>query len=99
MEIQEQPRHLLRQMPGISYAEMENADACCGCGGSFSLKYYELSKRIRRNKINMFLRTQADKLVTGCPACIIHLEDGFFENQIGSPVVHPIQLLAQTYFE
>ena len=97
MKVTEAPRRLLKSVPGVDYCEMDDADACCGCGGSFSLKYYELSKKIRANKLNMFQRTHATVLSTGCPACIMHLEDGMAEHSLDAVVCHPVELLARTY--
>jgi len=91
------PRELLKSLPGVDFIEMAESDACCGSGGSFSLKYYDLSKSIRRRKLNFFLRTRADVLATGCPACIFHLEDGFTQRNIKTPVLHPVEILSRTY--
>ncbi|OGJ90879.1 MAG: hypothetical protein A2268_09555 [Candidatus Raymondbacteria bacterium RifOxyA12_full_50_37] len=97
MKVYEQPRMLLKSIPGINYVEMESPDTCCGSGGSFSLKYYDLSQKIREHKLHMFLRTKAGTLATGCPACIMHLDDGFYGQKISASIVHPIELLAKTY--
>ena len=99
MKVHEQPRALLKSIPGVDFTEMPDADACCGCGGAFSLKYYDLSKKVRNTKLNMFQRTDAEVLATGCPACIMHLEDGLAG--IGSPVrvVHPVELVDSTFRE
>ncbi|MFH0919990.1 MAG: (Fe-S)-binding protein [Fibrobacterota bacterium] len=99
MKVTEAPRQLLQSVPGIAFTEMTDADACCGSGGSFSLKYYDLSKKIRSQKMNMFQRTQARVLATGCPACILHLEDGMAERALDAVVCHPVELLARTYAE
>lgn len=97
MGVREQPRALLKRIPGVEFAEMDEADACCGCGGSFSIKHYELSGRIRRNKLNMFQRTRASTLATGCPACILHLRDGFESNGLRERVLHTAEIVAMTY--
>ena len=97
MGVYQQPRLLLKQIPGVDFIEMEEADACCGAGGSFSLKYYELSKSIRTRKLNFFQRTHADTLITGCPACLIHLRDGFNEHSLTHSLFHPAQIIAMTY--
>jgi Fe-S oxidoreductase len=99
MKVTDAPRELLKSIPGVSFTEMTDADACCGSGGSFSLKYYELSKKIRATKLNMFQRTHAKVLATGCPACIMHLEDGIIERSLDAAVCHPVELLARTYRE
>ena len=42
--IYEEPRQILKSMPSIDFIEMEEADSCCGGGGLFSFKYYDISK-------------------------------------------------------
>jgi len=97
--IRDEPRRLLRQMPGVEYAEMEEPDSCCGFGGSFSLYFYDLSRRINAEKIKHIEATGADTLVTSCPGCMIHIADGINHVQGTQKVVHIVQLLAQTLRE
>ncbi|MBL8027044.1 MAG: (Fe-S)-binding protein [Fibrobacteres bacterium] len=97
MNVYEEPRQLLSNMPGVNFIEMEDADTCCGSGGTVTLKYYDLSKRIRKNKIHRFQRTKAHVLATGCPACVMNLEDGMAEYGLETKVLHPIELLNLTF--
>jgi glycolate oxidase iron-sulfur subunit len=99
MKVYEQPRVLLKSVPGVDFVEMSDADACCGCGGAFSLKYYDLSKKVRNTKLNMVQRTHAQVLATGCPACIMHLEDGAAGLETPVKVVHPVELIDLTFQE
>jgi len=93
--IREEPRRLLRGMPGIEYTEMKEPDSCCGFGGSFSLYFYDLSRQINTEKIQHIQATGADTLVTSCPGCMIHIADGIDHVQGQQKVVHILQLLAQ----
>jgi len=97
LNVSAEPRALIGGLPGVSFKEMEEADACCGCGGAFSIKYYGLSDKIRKNKLNYFQRTRARALITGCPACMIHLEDGFRKEGLSAPVLHTAEVMALTY--
>ena len=76
---------------------MKNADGCCGSGGSFNLKYYEVSRKINELKLTNILATKAEYLVTGCPACIMHISDGLGQKQQSTKVLHTAQLLAKSY--
>lgn len=40
-----QPRELIRMNPDYDLVEMKEADRCCGCGGSFTLSHYDLSRK------------------------------------------------------
>ena len=70
-----QPRAILRELPGIEYAEMRDAQRCCGGGGSFSFYNYDLSKQISKRKIDNIEATGASVVVTGCPGCMLQMKD------------------------
>ncbi|MGD9143704.1 MAG: (Fe-S)-binding protein, partial [Dehalococcoidia bacterium] len=73
--VKEQPRKILKSLPDIRYVEMPDADRCCGMAGTFSIKYYELSRKIAEKKMNSIESTGADIVVTDCPGCEIQLID------------------------
>jgi L-lactate dehydrogenase complex protein LldE len=93
--VQEQPRRLLRLIPGIQIKEMRDSRACCGFGGSFSLKYGEVSSAIADEKIAQAQATGAQALVMGDLGCMLHLEGRL--RRLGDDktrVLHVAQLLA-----
>ncbi|MHC4599517.1 MAG: (Fe-S)-binding protein [Planctomycetota bacterium] len=92
-EIRTQPREVLKNLEGVEYVEMPNADACCGLGGSFSIHYYELSKSIADQKLQGILKTGAEVVVTSCPGCIIQITDALVRNRHPIPVVHLADLI------
>ena len=51
LNIKNEPRELLKNVANAEYIELENADVCCGFGGTFSVKYPEISAAILDNKI------------------------------------------------
>lgn len=51
LNLRDEPRKLLNNVKGIEFVEMQNADVCCGFGGTFSVKYPEISAGILDNKI------------------------------------------------
>ncbi len=98
MKVKEQPRQIIRSIPGVDFIEMNKPDTCCGSGGSFSLYHYELSTKINNYKVEDINRTGAEVLVTGCSACRMHIEDGL-NRQAEHPVkvMHTAQLLEMAY--
>ncbi len=88
-----QPRAILKDLPGIEYREMRDAQRCCGGGGSFSFYNYDLSKQISRRKVDNIEATGASVVVTGCPGCMLQMKDQL--GQKGSPVKvkHIIQVV------
>jgi len=97
LKVKEQPRQIIRSIPGVIFEEMTTADTCCGSGGSFSLYHYELSTKINDHKVESIHQTGAEILATGCSACRMHIEDGL--NRQGNPVkvMHTAQLLEMAY--
>lgn len=94
-----QPRTLLRATPGVQLLEMAGADQCCGCGGSFNLQQYEISKAIGQRKIDNILATEAQIVATGCPACMLQLLDLLSQREARVQVRHTIELYAQALAE
>ncbi len=88
-----QPRAILKDLAGIEYLEMRDAQRCCGGGGSFSFYNYDLSKQISRRKVENIEATGASVVITGCPGCMLQMKDQL--GQKGSPVKvkHLIQVV------
>jgi glycolate oxidase iron-sulfur subunit len=91
------PRQLLKAMPHVTFVEMEEADRCCGGGGTFSFSHYDLAKEIGRKKVNFIAATGADVVATSCPSCMMQLEDMLKRNGLPQKVVHVVELLAPYY--
>lgn len=91
--IKEQPRELIKSIPDAEYIEMPNADRCCGMAGTFSIYYYELSKKIADKKMASIKSTGADIVVSSCPGCEIQLIDGAIRNKLPVKVMHIMELL------
>jgi len=90
----EQPRDILRRLPGIEYRELPEADWCCGGAGSYALGHYDLARKVLDRKMDNLRRTGADLLVTSCPACIIHLSYGVRRRGLPVRVCHIAELIA-----
>ncbi len=97
LNVSEQPREILKILPGAEFIEMKEADACCGFGGSFSISFYNLAQRINQSKLKAIEETQATTVATSCPGCIVHIQDGVTQNSMKQRVVHTVQLLSEAY--
>lgn len=95
--ISNEPRQVLRSIPGLEFQEMKNAGRCCGGAGSFSLTNYNISMQVQAHKVAAIKATGADTVVTGCPACRMQLEDGLAQAGFSPRVLHVVQLLEQAY--
>jgi len=90
-----EPRELLRSLPNVDYVEMENASSCCGLGGTFSVYHYETSKAIGAMKLEGIINSGASLVATGCPGCIMQLQDSINHGGLKVKAVHILELLAQ----
>ncbi len=94
--VTEQPRKLIRNNPNYTLVEMLEADRCCGSGGSFTLKHYDISKQIGQRKRNNVVATKAEVVAAACPACMMQLMDMHSNNGDNITVKHVIELYAET---
>lgn len=72
--VKAQPRALLAKVPGLKLVEMEEAETCCGFGGTFSIKFGDISARLADNKCETACATGADAIVGGDLGCLLNIE-------------------------
>ncbi len=73
--IVDEPRQLLRRIPGLILRESDEQDVCCGSGGAYSLLHPELSAAMGKRKAELLAATGADLIVTANPGCLGQLAD------------------------
>ncbi len=74
LNIYNQPRVLLANMADVKISEMVESTTCCGFGGTFSVKYGELSTRMADNKCRHITDTHASAIVGGDLGCLLNIE-------------------------
>ncbi|MFZ5642808.1 MAG: L-lactate dehydrogenase (quinone) large subunit LdhH [Bacillota bacterium] len=90
--VSREPRDLIK-MAGAEFVEMEGADLCCGFGGSYSLKYPDLSEQILGRKLKSIYAAGAPMVAVECPGCLLQIRRGLD----GSPtqVKHLAEILSE----
>jgi len=96
-KIKDQPRTILKSIPGVEFVEMNEADMCCGAAGSYAFKNYDLSQKVLERKMGNVARTGADTLVSSCPACIMQLACGASQQKLPVSVLEIVELLDEAY--
>lgn len=81
---------LLGNLPGVTFIRAENQNDCCGGAGSYCITQPDRSKVILENKLDGIAKTEADILVTNCPACMIQLRSGIKNSN--NPKIKSIQI-------
>lgn len=74
MGVKAQPRALLARMPGVRLAELNECEQCCGFGGTFSVKFGEVSAAIADRKCRNIEAAGADAVVLGDLGCMLNIE-------------------------
>jgi L-lactate dehydrogenase complex protein LldE len=88
------PRRLLARVRGLELREMLPAEECCGFGGTFSVKFAELSGAMAATKIDAIVRTGAKTVVSLDPSCLMQIQGAL--SRAGSAVrtMHLAEVLA-----
>lgn len=73
LAIRDQPRMLLRSIPGLRLTELADADVCCGFGGAFCVKYPQISDRMVAAKAREVVATGADTVLAGDLGCLLNI--------------------------
>ena len=74
MGVKAQPRALLARVPGLGLKEMSSPEQCCGFGGTFAVKYGDISARIADQKCQDIAATGVDAVVLGDLGCMLSIE-------------------------
>ncbi len=94
--ISQEPRRLIQLNKNYQLVEMDSPDSCCGCGGSFTLTHYDLSKKIGTHKAENIERSRADIVATGCPACMMQITNMLAARKSRAQVKHVAEIYAET---
>lgn len=94
LNLKTEPRSLIRHVRGAEFVELENADACCGFGGTFSVKYPEISVAILDQKIEAIERAKVQAVVSGDASCLLQIGGRLSRKGSKVRVMHLAELLA-----
>ena len=94
LNIRDQPRQLLKNMCGIEIAELEQADVCCGFGGTFCAKMPALSGKMVDDKLASACASGAKLLTGGDLGCLLNIAGRARRQGIDIEVRHVAELLA-----
>jgi len=92
--VKAQPRALLRGVAGLALKELPGAETCCGFGGTFCVKYPEISNRMVGNKAEDVAKTGADTLLAGDLGCLMNMAGKFTRDGVEVKVRHVAEVLA-----
>jgi L-lactate dehydrogenase complex protein LldE len=87
-------RSLLMAVKDLELIEMKEADACCGFGGTFSVKFEGISTAMAEQKLENAVATGAEYIVSTDASCLMHLQGYINKKKIPIKTIHLVDLLA-----
>lgn len=94
LQIKSLPRQLLASVTGLSLREMEESETCCGFGGSFCVKYPELSNRMVSDKVDRIVASGADTVLASDLGCLLNMAGKLLRSGSAVQVRHVAEVLA-----
>jgi glycolate oxidase iron-sulfur subunit len=94
--IRKEPRDLLKLVPGLTFKELNEADACCGSAGTYNIERPEMSDRILKRKLDNIAASGAEVLVTSNPGCLLQLKRGLADHLPTVSIMHLTEVLAKS---
>ncbi len=92
--IQAQPRALLNSISGLEIKELERGEQCCGFGGTFCIKYPDISNHMVEDKVKDILASGADTLLAGDLGCLVNIAGKLSRTGAKLRVLHVTEVLA-----
>ncbi|WP_432066203.1 (Fe-S)-binding protein [Streptomyces sp. C10-9-1] len=96
LRVGDRPLRLLRAVEGIDLVELPDASACCGFGGTFSLKNADTSNAMLADKMRHVQETGVEVLTAGDNSCLLHIGGGLSRLRTGIGTRHLAEILAST---
>jgi glycolate oxidase iron-sulfur subunit len=91
--IRQEPRAMLRQIPGLALEELAESDMCCGSGGVYNILQPEMARRLLARKIERIRATGASVVAAGNIGCLLQIRQGLETAKAPVAAVHPIEIL------
>ena len=96
LRIKGQPRRLLQSISGVELIEMEHVDTCCGFGGTFSVKFPQISSAMVHNKANWIQQSGANIVVSADSSCLMNINGYLQKQNINVQSMHLAEVLWQS---
>jgi glycolate oxidase iron-sulfur subunit len=96
-KITQQPRDVLKLIPGLDLVELPESTWCCGSAGVYNITQPEMSSQLLDRKLANIRKTGVATVASANPGCCVQLEAGVRAAGMQVQIVHPITLLARAY--
>jgi glycolate oxidase iron-sulfur subunit len=96
-KVREQPRNLLKKIPGLKLVELPESELCCGAAGTYNLTEPEMAGRLARRKLDNILSTGARVVITANAGCLLQIAREARLNGQVLKIMHPMDVLDLAY--
>lgn len=96
LRVKDEPRKLIKSVKGVEFIEMNLHDACCGFGGTFSVKFPDISASILDEKIENIVKSGADTIVSTDMGCLMQIDGALSRRKIPIKTMHIAELLVSS---
>jgi glycolate oxidase iron-sulfur subunit len=93
--VRQEPRALLRRIPGLRLVELVESDLCCGSAGVYNLLEPATARALLDLKVRRIEESGARVVATGNPGCLLQIAQGCRARGLDVALVHPVELLAR----
>ena len=93
--IRQEPRQLLRRIPGLRLVELADSDLCCGSAGIYNLLEPGVARELLERKLARIVETGARVVAAANPGCLLQIAWGCRQRGLDVTLVHPVELLAR----
>ncbi len=93
----DEPRHLLRSIPGLELVELARPDRCCGSAGIYNITHPDVADQVLDAKMEDVASTGAELIVTSNTGCYLQMIRGVHKAGLNARVVHVVELLDEAY--
>ena len=95
LHIHDEPLQLLREVDGLTLIEMVRSEECCGFGGTFAIKFSDISAALGNSKAESVAATGAEFVTATDPSCLLHLEGILGKRRASTRTIYLGSILAQ----
>jgi L-lactate dehydrogenase complex protein LldE len=91
--LKDEAETLIKQVRGVEYVSLPKQDQCCGFGGSFAVRYPEISGAMVADKVGCVIETDADVLVSTDTGCLMNIGGALHRRKLPTRCLHLAELL------
>jgi glycolate oxidase iron-sulfur subunit len=96
-KVREQPRNILKKVPGLKLVDLAESELCCGAAGTYNLTEPEMAERLARRKLENIRRTGARVVITGNAGCLLQIAREARMQGETLKILHPMEILDLSY--